>query len=175
MDSFRDPALGRDLAGRPFQTFRRQIMGNTKLAIATALLLSGLASAATAQQSPEQQMDVAPTPLPEQCGQAEGASAGHAMPGMAGMDMSGMDEAHKANMAAMMKMHPAMMQGMMAEDPDVAFACGMIAHHQGAIDMAQVELKHGDSDEAKKMAQKIIDDQTREIGEFKQWLEANAK
>jgi uncharacterized protein (DUF305 family) len=149
-------------------------MGNTKLAIATALVLSGLASAATAQ-SPEQQMDVTPTPLPEQCGQAEGASAGHAMPGMAGMDMSGMDEALKANMAAMMKMHPAMMQGMMAEDPDVAFACGMIAHHQGAIDMAQVELKHGDSDEAKKMAQKIIDDQTREIGEFKQWLEANAK
>jgi uncharacterized protein (DUF305 family) len=150
-------------------------MGNTKLAIATALLLSGFASAATAQQSPEQPMDVAPTPLPEQCGQAEGASARHTMPDIAGMDMAGMDEAHKANMAAMMKMHPAMMQGMMAEDPDVAFACGMIAHHQGAIDMAEVELKHGDSDEAKKMAQKIIDDQTREIGEFKQWLEANAK
>lgn len=150
-------------------------MGNTKLAIATTLLLCGFASAATAQQSSDQPSGTAPTPLPEQCGQAKGATAGHTMGGMGDMDMSAMDEAHKAYMTRMMKMHPAMMQGMMAEDPDVAFACGMIAHHQGAIDMAEVELKHGDNDEAKKMAQKIIDDQTREIGEFKQWLEANAK
>ncbi|WP_246805120.1 CopM family metallochaperone [Mesorhizobium mediterraneum] len=150
-------------------------MANAKLTIATALLLSVFASAAFPQQSSDRSMDVAPTPLPEQCGQAEGTSAGHTMPGMANMDMSGMDEAHKANMAAMMKMHPAMMQGMMAKDPDVAFACGMIAHHQGAIDMAEVELKYGDNDEAKKMAQTIIDAQTKEIGEFKQWLETNAK
>lgn len=115
-------------------------MTKTKLTIATALLLSGFASTASSQQSSDQPGNVAPTPLPEQCGQAQGASAGHTMPGMAGIDMSGMDEAHKANMAAMMKMHPAMMQGMMAKDPDVAFACGMIAHHQGAIDMAEVEL-----------------------------------
>lgn len=150
-------------------------MTKTKLTIATALLLSGFASAAFPQQSSDQPMAVAPTPLPEQCGQAEGASAGHTMPGMAGVDMSGMDEVHKANMTAMMKMHPAMMQGMMAKDPDVAFACGMIAHHQGAIDMAEVELKYGDNDEAKKTAQMIIDAQTKEIGEFKRWLEANAK
>ncbi|TIR31255.1 MAG: DUF305 domain-containing protein [Mesorhizobium sp.] len=150
-------------------------MASTKLTFAMALLLSGFAPAAFAQQSSDQPMDMAPSPLPEQCGQAEGASAGHTTPGMAGMDMSGMDEAHKANMAAMMKMHPAMMQEMMAKDPDVAFACGMIAHHQGAIDMAEVELKYGDNDEAKKMAQKIIDAQTNEIGEFKQWLDANAK
>jgi uncharacterized protein (DUF305 family) len=150
-------------------------MTKTKLTIATALLLSGFASAGFSQQSSDQPMGVAPTPLPEQCGQAEGASAGHSMPGMAGMDMSGMDEAHKANMAAMMKMHPAMMQGMMAKDPDVAFACGMIAHHQGAIEMAEVELKYGDNDEAKKMAQTIIEAQTKEIGEFKQWLETKAK
>jgi uncharacterized protein (DUF305 family) len=150
-------------------------MTRTKLTIATALLLSGFISTAFPQQSSDQPMDVAPTPLPEQCGQAEGSSAGHSMPGMGGIDMSGMDEAHKANMAAMMKMHPAMMQGMMAKDPDVAFACGMIAHHQGAIDMAEVELKYGDNDEAKKTAQKIIDAQTKEIAEFKQWLEANAK
>ena len=146
-------------------------MGNPKLAFATALLLSGFVSAAAAQES----KPMAATPLPAQCGQPADASADHKMPDMAGMDMSGMDEAHKAFMAGMMKMHPAMMQGMMAKDPDVAFACGMIAHHQGAIDMAEVELKYGDNDEAKKMAQTIIDAQTKEIGEFKQWLEANAK
>ena len=150
-------------------------MTNIRLKIATALLLSGFASAAFPQQSSDQPMDAAPTPLPAQCGQAEGAPAGHTMPGMAGIDMSGMDEAQKANIAAMINMHPDMMQGMMDKDPDVAFACGMIAHHQGAIDMAEVELKYGDNDETKKMAQTIIDAQTKEIGEFKQWLEANAK
>lgn len=93
---------------------------------------------------------------------------------MSGMDMSGRDEAQQANMQAMIEMHPAMMQGMMAEDPDVAFACGMIAHHQGAIDMAEVELEYGDDDEMKQMAQKIIDDQTREIAEFTAWLEAGS-
>lgn len=148
-------------------------MGNPKLAFATALILSGFISAAAAQES--KPMAMAATPLPAQCGQPADASADHKMPDMAGMDMSGMDEAHKAFMAGMMKMHPAMMQGMMAKDPDVAFACGMIAHHQGAIDMAEVELKFGDNDEAKQMAQKIIDAQKMEITEFTQWLEANAK
>jgi uncharacterized protein (DUF305 family) len=148
-------------------------MGNPKLAFATALLLSGLVSGAPAQES--KPMAMAPTPLPTQCGQAADASAEHKMPGMDDKDMSGMDDAHKAYMAGMMKMHPAMMQGMMAKDPDVAFACGMIAHHQGAIDMAEVELKFGDNDEAKQMAQKIIDAQKKEITEFTQWLEANAK
>lgn len=153
-------------------------MGNPKLAFATALLVSGFVSAAAAQES--KPMAMAATPLPAQCGQAADASAEHKMPGMGGMDMSemdmsGMDEAHKAYMAGMMKMHPAMMQGIMVEDPDVAFACGMIAHHQGAIDMAEVELKFGDNDEAKQMAQKIIDAQKKEITEFTQWLEANAK
>ncbi len=96
------------------------------------------------------------------------------MPEVAGMDISGMDEAHRASLEGMMKMHPAMLRGMMADDPDVAFVCGMIAHHQGAIDMAQVELEHGDNDEAREMAQKIIDTQMKEIADFTLWLEANA-
>ena len=45
----------------------------------------------------------------------------------------------------MMATHGPMMQGMMAEDPDVAFACAMIPHHQGAIQMAEAELRHGDA------------------------------
>ncbi len=86
-----------------------------------------------------------------------------------------MDDAHKAFMTGMMKMHPAMMQGMMAEDPDAAFACSMIAHHQGAIDMAEIELKYGDDEQTKKMAQTIIDAQKHEIEDFKKWLQTNAK
>ena len=78
-------------------------------------------------------------------------------------------------MDGMMKMDRDMMQGMMKDDADVAFICGMIAHHQGAIDMANVELKFGDDAWAKAMAQKVIDAQTEEIADMKAWLEENAK
>ena len=93
----------------------------------------------------------------------------------AGMDMPDMQEHQRAAMEGMMEMDRNMMQGMMADDPDVAFACGMIAHHQGAIDMAQVELEFGDDDAMKQLAEKIIADQTREIAEMKAWLGENAQ
>ncbi|MBA3448273.1 MAG: DUF305 domain-containing protein [Pseudaminobacter sp.] len=128
---------------------------------------------AAAQQLPDRPAEAIATSLPPQCPQQD-PSAGDAMPEVAGMDISGMDEAHRASLEGMMKMHPAMLRGMMADDPDVAFVCGMIAHHQGAIDMAQVELEHGDNDEAREMAQKIIDTQMKEIADFTLWLEANA-
>lgn len=152
-------------------------MRNITLALSVATFCITAGSAAFGQESSGQAMgrNMATMNLPEQCQQAEGGQM-PAMAGldMSGMDMSGMDESQQENMKAMMEMHPAMMQGMMADDPDVAFACGMIAHHRGAIDMAEVELKYGDDDEMKQMAQKIIDDQTREIAEFTAWLEASS-
>jgi uncharacterized protein (DUF305 family) len=78
-------------------------------------------------------------------------------------------------MQGMMQTHDPMMKGMMAEDPDVAFACSMIPHHQGAISMAQVELQHGDDDQMKQMAQMIIDAQKKEITELTQWIEEHAQ
>ena len=45
-----------------------------------------------------------------------------------------------------------------------------IPHHQGAIDMAEVELKHGTDPEMKKMAQDIIASQEKEIATMKGWL-----
>ena len=147
-------------------------MTTSKLILAM-LMLTATAPFALGQESSKKPMEMAPVKLPAQCGQAVDQKM--PMMDMPGMDMSGMDDAHKAFMAGMMKMHPAMMQGIMAKDPDVAFACGMIAHHQGAIDMANVELKYGDNDEAKQIAQKIIDAQTKEIADFTKWLEANAK
>lgn len=146
-------------------------MRNVTFVLAAATLLAGANSAAFGQESPAQE-----PPLPEQCRQTEG----HQTTDLAKpkMDMSGTDETHQAYqayMASLTKMEPAMMEGFMAEDSDVAFACGMIAHHQGAIAMSEVELKYGDNDEAKQMAQKIIDAQKHEIEDFTKWLEANAK
>lgn len=88
------------------------------------------------------------------------------------MDMSHeMDAAHTDLMAGMDVTNKQMMDGMMVEDIDVAFVCGMIPHHQGAINMAKAELEHGDNQWAREMAQKVIDAQEAEIAEMVEWLE----
>ncbi len=58
---------------------------------------------------------------------------------------------------------------------DVDFVRGMIPHHQGAIDMAKVELKHGKDPAIRAMAEKIIADQEKEIAQMQDWLKKNAK
>jgi uncharacterized protein (DUF305 family) len=58
---------------------------------------------------------------------------------------------------------------------DVDFRTHMIPHHQGAVEMAKVALKHAKDPETKRMAQKIIDDQEKEIAEMQDWLKKNGK
>ena len=48
-------------------------------------------------------------------------------------------------------------------DVDRDFAAIMIAHHQGAIDMAQAELRYGANEQLRRIAQEIIVDQQQEI------------
>lgn len=53
---------------------------------------------------------------------------------------------------------------------DIAFMSQMIAHHQGAIDMAEQTLKVAQHSETKQEAQKVIDAQTKEIAQMEGWL-----
>jgi uncharacterized protein (DUF305 family) len=73
--------------------------------------------------------------------------------------------------ASMMKMHEQMTMPY-SGDADVDFIKGMIPHHQGAIDMARAEAKHGADAEMKKLAETIIADQEREIAMMQEWLKS---
>ena len=67
-------------------------------------------------------------------------------------------------------MHDKMMAAVNESDPDKAFAKGMIAHHEGAIAMAETELKYGQDPEMRKLAQDIIKAQKGEIEQMNKWL-----
>ncbi len=81
----------------------------------------------------------------------------------------------RENMQAMDKMHGPMNTGMAAANPDEAFVRGMIPHHQGAIDMARTVLQYGKDEQVRKLANDVIRDQQREIGEMEAWLKKNSK
>lgn len=71
---------------------------------------------------------------------------------------------------AMDHMHGPMMEGIMDADPDVAFVRGMIPHHQGAVEMAKIQLKYGKDPELRKLAQDVIDAQEKEMRFMEEWL-----
>ena len=141
-------------------------------AAATAALAISIASTAFAQDSSSSEAAIAD--FPEACAKA-GTGAGEQNASHGQMDMSAMQEHQRAAMEGMMEPDRNMRTGMMADDPDIAFACGMIAHHQGAIAMAETELKYGDDEAMKALAEEIIAAQKQEIAEMTAWIEENAK
>jgi uncharacterized protein (DUF305 family) len=113
-------------------------------ALAVALLLS-LSTSALAQEA-----------MPH---------AGHTPPEKSAVYTAAAD----AFAAANAKMHADMSIDYTA-DPDVAFVKGMIAHHQGAVDMANVILQFGEDEEIATFARKVIADQSAEIAWLRDWL-----
>jgi uncharacterized protein (DUF305 family) len=82
--------------------------------------------------------------------------------------------ATKAFKAANDRMH-ADMAITFSGNADVDFIKGMMPHHQGAIDMAKIELEHGRDPKVRKLAREIIKAQNAEIAFMKAWLAKNAK
>ena len=56
---------------------------------------------------------------------------------------------------------------------DVDFIKGMIPHHRGAVEMAQIVLEHGTDPEVRKLAEAIIAAQETEIKWMQDWLAKN--
>ncbi|GAA4340764.1 DUF305 domain-containing protein [Flaviaesturariibacter amylovorans] len=77
-------------------------------------------------------------------------------------------QAHDQNemMRVMHQMMSRMDTMQMSNDPEIDFSKMMRMHHQGAIEMANVELQKGTNDSLKRLAQKIITKQQQEIQEF---------
>jgi hypothetical protein len=75
----------------------------------------------------------------------------------------------RENHAAMAKMMAAM-NSKSSGDVDRDFAAMMIAHHQGAIEMAQTQLRYGKNEQLRRIAQEIIVDQLQEIAAMRMAL-----
>lgn len=104
--------------------------------------------------------------------------SGHAAP----MQPSTMQHGHMmGNTAAdrgSQQLHQSMMAGMqdmqrrpMTGDVDKDFIRMMRHHHLQGIEMARIQLQSGDDPEAKRMAQKIVDEQQKDIARFDSWLQ----
>lgn len=115
--------------------------------------------------------------LPPICGVAEAgdAHAGHGAPAAdahAGHGAASEPDAHAALREGMDAMHAQMSAAMAAEDFDVAFVCGMIPHHQGAIVMARAALTHSEDPFVLGLAGEIVAAQEAEIAAMRDWLDA---
>jgi uncharacterized protein (DUF305 family) len=78
------------------------------------------------------------------------------------MNMPGMSASMNMDMSHLQTMKP-------GRDYDVMFIDMMVPHHEGAVQMSKDALTRSKHQELKKLAQQIIDEQTKEIADMKQW------
>lgn len=69
-------------------------------------------------------------------------------------------------------MHHGMASAKRNGNPDHDFASAMIPHHQGAVDMAKVELLYGRDPVLRRLAQEIIVSQQQEIAVMQRQIDA---
>lgn len=82
---------------------------------------------------------------------------GHGSMPAEGMEMEGMDHGQAMGV----------LDALQGAEFDERFLALMIAHHEGAVLMAQAELEDGRNPDALELARTIVDDQTREIEEMR--------
>jgi uncharacterized protein (DUF305 family) len=98
-----------------------------------------------------------------------------------GMDMTKSEPKSKADaeygkgMTASMTKMMSNMDVKTTGNADQDFVLLMMPHHQGAIEMARVELRYGKDPVLRRMAQDIVSSQEKEIVEMREWQAKNGK
>ena len=139
--------------------------------ISAALLLSACQPATEDTEVMPAEEAITTTTEPSEAADDMDAHAGHDMSESGDVvDEAQMTDMLKDYTKSMTSMHNEMMVGMGYNDPDTAFAKGMLGHHRGAVDMAKIELKYGTDETMRKLAQDIIDSQQIEIDIMNKWL-----
>lgn len=63
------------------------------------------------------------------------------------------------------------LEGKTGDEFDKAFIIEMIAHHEGAVKMAELAKVNSNHQEIKDLSNQIISAQNKEIGDMKSWME----
>ena len=134
--------------------------------VLTPLALLGLLSACDGGGDPVQQA-LRDTSAANQAAAARTTEQMEAA-GHAGHDMGGSTPGDKAFAASEAEMHRKMAAAS-GQTIDQAYVAKMIAHHEGAVAMAKVALRDSRDPEIRRMAQSVVDTQTREIAQMKAW------
>lgn len=134
--------------------------------VLTPLALLGLLSACDGGGDPVQQA-LRDTSAANQAAAARTTEQMEAA-GHAGHDMGGSTPGDKAFAASEAEMHRKMAAAS-GQTIDQAYVAKMIAHHEGAVAMAKVAMRDSRDPEIRRMAQSVVDTQTREIAEMKAW------
>lgn len=99
------------------------------------------------------------------------ALAQTAQPAQPGAPGGGAMAQHRPEMRqAMQKMNRDMTGAPMTGNPDRDFASMLMPHHQGAFDMSRAYLQEGKDPELRRMAEKAIQDQEKEVRELREWM-----
>src|SRR5215210_6215251 len=103
------------------------------------------------------------------CGRAGGGQQGDESGGHGQMDHGSMDHGQMGHGSMGMGSNGMAKQMVMKNGKysDEAFIDAMVAHHQGAIEMAKVALKNAEHEEIKELSRNIVSTQQSEIEELK--------
>lgn len=88
---------------------------------------------------------------------------------MMGMNTTRMKDDRSGHMGMSMNDMSYELQSHSGDSFDENFVAMMIAHHQGAIDMAKLAETRAKHDEVKQLSKEIISAQTKEIETMRQW------
>ena len=153
------------------------------LIVSTGLSLTACEKNNSTQDKPHPIAPNSPTALASANATTPDSHAGHDMSNMATMPKPVAATRSADNLPphiadytqSMNAMHNKMMVASQNANPDIAFAAGMIPHHQGAIDMANIELKYGKDSQMRTLATNVIQAQQSEIIQMQRWLDNNIK